>query len=76
MAALPKNAISDAVRVRNRPKFGIIRDRAKQTTIWDHKGYKSQITNIFKIQNGRLEQKFLSRKQFGTLKTGIGRLSQ
>ena len=23
-------------------------DRAKRTKIWDHKGYKSQITNIFK----------------------------
>ena len=37
MAALTKNAISVTVR-----------DRAKQTKICDHKGYKSQITNIFK----------------------------
>ena len=51
MATLTKNAISVTVR-----------DRAKRTKIWDHKGYKSQITNIFKkfikkIQNGRLDQK-------------------
>ena len=25
-----------------------IRDRVKRTKIWDHKGYKSQIRNIFK----------------------------
>ena len=37
MAALPENAISVTVR-----------GRAKRTRIWDHKGYKSQITNIFK----------------------------
>ena len=37
MAALTKNAISVTVR-----------DRAKWTKIWDHKAYKSQITNIFK----------------------------
>ena len=37
MAALTKNAISVPVR-----------DRAKQTKIWDHKGYTSHITNIFK----------------------------
>ena len=36
MADLTKIAISVTVR-----------DRAKQTQIWDHKGYKSQITNIF-----------------------------
>ena len=37
MAALTKNAIS------------VTRsDRAKRTKIWDHKGYKSQITNMFK----------------------------
>ena len=40
MSALTKNAISVMVRV-----------TAKRTKIWDHKGYKSQITNIFKIQN-------------------------
>ena len=37
MAALTKNAISVTGR-----------DSAKQTQIWDHKGYNSQITNIFK----------------------------
>ena len=39
MAALTKNAISLT-----------LRDRAKQTKIWDHKGYSSQNqkTNIFK----------------------------
>ena len=37
MAALTKNAISVTVR-----------DRAKRTKIWDHKGCKTQITNIFK----------------------------
>ena len=37
MAALTKNAISVPGR-----------DRAKQTEIWDHKGYKSQIRNIYK----------------------------
>ena len=37
MAALTKNAISVKVR-----------DRVKQTKILDHRGYKSQITNIFK----------------------------
>ena len=37
MTALTKNAISVMVRY-----------RAKQTNIWDHKGYKSQITNIFR----------------------------
>ena len=36
MAALTKNAISVTVR-----------DRAKRTKIWDHKVYKSQITNTF-----------------------------
>ena len=53
MAALSKNAI-----------LVTVRDRAKRTKIWDHKGYKSQITNIFKNfnfikknQNGRLVQK-------------------
>ena len=51
MAALTKNAISVTVR-----------DRAKRTKIWDHKGYKSQIflkiQNFIKIiQNGRLDQK-------------------
>ena len=41
-----------------------VRHSAKQTKIWDHKGYKSEIRNIFKnskfiktIQNGQLEQK-------------------
>ena len=37
MAALTKHAISVTVR-----------DRAKRTKSWDHKGYKSQIRNIFK----------------------------
>ena len=37
MAALTKNAISVTGR-----------DRAKPTKIWDHKGYKGQIRNIFK----------------------------
>ena len=37
MAALTKKAISVTVR-----------DRANRTKIWDHKGYKSPITNIFK----------------------------
>ena len=37
MAALPENAISVKVR-----------GRAKWTNIWDHKDYKSQMTNIFK----------------------------
>ena len=53
MAALTKNAISVTGR-----------DRAKRTKIWDHKGYKDQIRNIFKNskfykknQNGRLDQK-------------------
>ena len=36
MAALTKNAI-----------LVMGRDRAKGTKIWDHKGCKSQITNIF-----------------------------
>ena len=40
MAALTKNAISLTVR-----------DRAKRTKIWDNKGYKSLITNIFKNSN-------------------------
>ena len=40
MAALINNAISVTGR-----------DRAKRTKIWDHKGYNSQITNIFKIRN-------------------------
>ena len=35
MAALTKNAIS-------------VTDRAKRTKIWDHKGYRSPISNIFK----------------------------
>ena len=50
---MTKNAISVAVR-----------DRAKRTKILDHKGYKSQITNIFKNskfckknKNVRLDQK-------------------
>ena len=53
MASLTKNTFSVTVR-----------DRAKWTKIWDHKGYKSLITNIFKNskfikknQNGRLDQK-------------------
>ena len=37
MAALTKNAFSVSVR-----------DRAKQTKVLDHKGDRSQITNIFK----------------------------
>ena len=37
MAALTKNAFSVTVK-----------DRVKQTKIWDHKGYKSLTTNIFK----------------------------
>ena len=37
MAALTKNAISVTGR-----------DRAKWTKIWDHKGNKKHITNIFK----------------------------
>ena len=37
MSALSKNAISVTVI-----------DRAKQTKIWDHKGNKTQLTNIFK----------------------------
>ena len=56
MAPLTKNAISVTVR-----------DRAKRMKIWDHKGYKSKIRNISKIQNfikknwnGRLERNFLS----------------
>ena len=51
MAALSKNAISVTVR-----------DRVRRAKIWDHKGYKSPITNIFKnsefdkkIKNGRLD---------------------
>ena len=40
MAALTKNTISVTVR-----------DRAKRTKILDHKGYKSQVTNILEIQN-------------------------
>ena len=36
MADLTKNAISVTVR-----------DRAKQSEIWDHKGFKSEITDIF-----------------------------
>ena len=39
MAALTRNAISVTGR-----------DRMNEPKIWDHKGYKSQITNIFKIQ--------------------------
>ena len=53
MAALTKNAISVTGR-----------DKAKPTKIWDHKGYKGQIRNIFensklykKNQNGRLDRK-------------------
>ena len=51
MAALTKNAISVTVR-----------DRAKRTKIWDHKGYMNQIflkiqNFIKKNQNGRLDQK-------------------
>ena len=37
MAALTKNAISV-----------MVRDRAKRTKIWDHKGDKNLITNLFK----------------------------
>ena len=37
MADLTKNAI-----------LVTVRDRAKQTKIWDHKGYKSQITIFLK----------------------------
>ena len=37
MATLTKNGI-----------LVMVRDTAKRTKIWDHKGYKSQITNIFK----------------------------
>ena len=66
MAALTKNAISVTVR-----------DRAKRTKIWDHKGYRRQITNIFKNskfykknQNVRLEQKLLSRKQLEIERNG------
>ena len=40
MATLTKNAVSVTVR-----------DSAKWTKIRDHKGYKSQIKNILKIQN-------------------------
>ena len=40
MAALTKNAI-----------LVMVRDTAKRTRILDHKGYNSQITNIFKIRN-------------------------
>ena len=40
MAALTKNGILVKVR-----------DRAKRTKIWDHKGCKSQIRNIFKNSN-------------------------
>ena len=36
MADLTKNATSVT-----------LRDRAKRTKIWDHKGYNSQIINIF-----------------------------
>ena len=43
MATLTKNAISVTVR-----------DWAKRTKIWDHKGYKSSITNIF--QNSKLKK--------------------
>ena len=53
MAVLTKNAISVTVR-----------DRVKRTKIWDHKGYRRQIRNIFKNskfykknKNGRLDQK-------------------
>ena len=42
----------------------MVRDRVKRTKICDHKGYISQITNIFKNskfyeknKNGRLDQK-------------------
>ena len=44
MAALTKNAISV-----------MVRDRTKRTTIWNHKGYNSQITNIFK--NSKFDEK-------------------
>ena len=44
MAALTNNAISVTVR-----------DRAKQTKFWDHKGYKSLITNIF--NNSKFDKK-------------------
>ena len=33
------------------PILVTLRDRAKRTKIWDHKGYKCQITNIFKNSN-------------------------
>ena len=44
-----------------------VRDRAKWTQIWDYKGYKCKITNIFKNskfdnknQNGGLDQNAIS----------------
>ena len=40
MAAFTKKAISVTMR-----------DRAKQSKIWDHKGYKGILTNIFKNSN-------------------------
>ena len=44
MATLTKNAI-----------LVTVRDRAKRKKIWDHKGYKSQITNIcLKIKKAAL----------------------
>ena len=50
MAALLENAMSVTVR-----------GKAKRTKIWDHKGYKSQITNIFK------NSKFYKKNQNGSL---------
>ena len=50
MSTLTKNALSVTVR-----------DRAKLTKIWDHKGYKSVIKIFSKIQN------FIKKKQFGHL---------
>ena len=44
MAALTKNAI-----------LVMVRDTAKRTKILDHKGYNSQITNIF--QNSKFDKK-------------------
>ena len=44
MANLTKNAISVT-----------LRDRVKLTKIWDHKGYKSEIRNIFKNSKSPLK---------------------
>ena len=63
MAALTKNAISVTVR-----------DRAKRTKIWDHKGYKSLLRQIFfknsEFYNGRLKQKCLSQQQLEKERNG------